>query len=244
MLRLTDGMSTLFLVRHGQASFFGADYDRLSELGVEQTRLLGSHWARTGIRFESAWVGPRRRHWQTFEAVQAVFTELEQPFPEPSPMDELDEYPAVELLKRAIPILVEEDAEAAEWLRAYQAGTAMSKGNFQRLFARVTRRYVRGDLGFDDVEDWEAFRDRVTAGIRRVQATTGRSTTSVAFTSGGPMAAAVGLALGITDEEILELSWIIRNAALAEFLFDAERFSLAAFNTTPHLADPDKVTYR
>ena len=38
-------MSVLLLVRHGQASWGSADYDVLSDLGHEQSRLLGKHLA-------------------------------------------------------------------------------------------------------------------------------------------------------------------------------------------------------
>ena len=34
-------MGNLTLVRHGQASFFGADYDQLSAAGISQSRALG-----------------------------------------------------------------------------------------------------------------------------------------------------------------------------------------------------------
>jgi len=37
-------MGTLYLVRHGQASFGAADYDNLSELGHKQSARLGEYW--------------------------------------------------------------------------------------------------------------------------------------------------------------------------------------------------------
>ena len=45
-------MSRLFLVRHGQASFLSDDYDRLSPLGLEQSRRLGQHWLQAGIEID------------------------------------------------------------------------------------------------------------------------------------------------------------------------------------------------
>ncbi len=45
----------------------------------------------------------------------------------------------------------------------------------------------------------------------------------------------VGLALGLADEKVVELSWTVRNAAYSEFLFSGERFSLSAFNIAPPL---------
>ena len=45
-------MSSLALVRHGQASLFADDYDILSPLGEAQARHLGDHWARRGEVFD------------------------------------------------------------------------------------------------------------------------------------------------------------------------------------------------
>src|SRR5512133_3701657 len=61
-------MGQIFLVRHAQASFASDDYDQLSELGVEQSRLLAAWWARCEQRFTYAVTGSLRRHAQTAEA--------------------------------------------------------------------------------------------------------------------------------------------------------------------------------
>ncbi|MGH9676067.1 MAG: phosphoglycerate mutase family protein, partial [Candidatus Acidiferrum sp.] len=45
-------MGRLVLVRHGQASFLQQDYDKLSELGEKQSRLLGEYWVRHKTRFD------------------------------------------------------------------------------------------------------------------------------------------------------------------------------------------------
>ena len=62
-------MGTLYLVRHGQASFGTDDYDRLSELGQRQAVRLGQHWAERGLRFDAAITGTLKRHAQTFEGI-------------------------------------------------------------------------------------------------------------------------------------------------------------------------------
>ncbi|MFQ5527850.1 MAG: hypothetical protein ACE5GX_16530 [Thermoanaerobaculia bacterium] len=48
----STAMSRVLLVRHGQASAGSADYDRLSELGERQSRLLGRHWAGHGLELD------------------------------------------------------------------------------------------------------------------------------------------------------------------------------------------------
>ncbi len=45
-------LSKLILIRHAQASWRADDYDVLSELGREQSLLLGRFFADIGIRFD------------------------------------------------------------------------------------------------------------------------------------------------------------------------------------------------
>ena len=49
-------MSVLLLVRHGQASWGAADYDVLSDLGHEQSRLLAKVFKEAGEPAVQAWL--------------------------------------------------------------------------------------------------------------------------------------------------------------------------------------------
>ena len=62
-------MGTLYLVRHGQASFGAEDYDNLSELGVKQSVRLGEYWRGKGLKFDAALVGTLKRHAQTYAGI-------------------------------------------------------------------------------------------------------------------------------------------------------------------------------
>src|SRR3954468_1935042 len=62
-------MGTLYLVRHGQASFGADDYDQLSELGHRQSVRLGEYFAERDIRFDGLIAGTLRRHKQTLEGI-------------------------------------------------------------------------------------------------------------------------------------------------------------------------------
>jgi broad specificity phosphatase PhoE len=84
-------MSSLTLVRHGQASFFAEDYDQLSALGHAQAGLLGDHWVRRRLGFDEVYVGPRTRQRQTAEAVGERYRQSGLPWPEPVLLPELDE---------------------------------------------------------------------------------------------------------------------------------------------------------
>jgi broad specificity phosphatase PhoE len=62
-------MGTLYLVRHGQASFGAADYDNLSPLGCRQSQRLGEYFAHKGLHFEAVITGTLKRHAQTWEGI-------------------------------------------------------------------------------------------------------------------------------------------------------------------------------
>jgi len=58
-------VSEIYLLRHGQASFGAEDYDRLSEAGETQARLLGEHLAGLGLEFDAIFSGAMRRQRDT-----------------------------------------------------------------------------------------------------------------------------------------------------------------------------------
>ena len=64
-------MGTLYLVRHGQASFGAADYDQLSPLGRQQSERLGAWFRERGLRFDAVLTGTLRRHAQTLAGIEA-----------------------------------------------------------------------------------------------------------------------------------------------------------------------------
>ncbi|MEO7209053.1 MAG: histidine phosphatase family protein [Steroidobacteraceae bacterium] len=62
-------MGTIYLVRHGQAAFGTEQYDRLTDLGFAQARLLGSYFARRQIRFDAVFSGSLRRQAETAQGI-------------------------------------------------------------------------------------------------------------------------------------------------------------------------------
>ena len=67
-------MGTLYLVRHGQASFGADDYDQLSELGQRQSRRLGQYlrWCQgDALRLGAVLTGTLRRQRQTWDGIAA-----------------------------------------------------------------------------------------------------------------------------------------------------------------------------
>jgi broad specificity phosphatase PhoE len=239
-------MSTLLLVRHGQASFFSSDYDRLSPLGEEQSRRLGRFWAERRFQVDAVFTGPRARQVRTATLAGEVCAEAGLIWPSATQIDELDEMQTEALLENALPALSSKNPEVQALLASFQAAQDRSQAakSFQRLYERVVHAWVAGELDAGGVEPWVDFCARVQRGIAKLTSAEGSGRTILAFTSGGPIGAAMQLALGTSQETTVELSWMVRNAAISEFLFSGKRFTLSSFNAIPHLPDPTLWTYR
>jgi len=233
-------MGTLLLVRHGQASAFDDNYDRLSSLGERQARLLGEEWRRRGLKLDRVFSGPRVRQQRTAEIASEAGG-----LPAPVIIPELDEMGVEPLFREHLPSVVERHPHVGTLGDAMLAadGDGERARGFARLFEAVLQLWLRGEVRAQGVESWLEFRARVRRALDIVRAD-GRGRRIAVFTSAGPVAAAVQLALGADDDTALSMAFRVRNSSFSQFLFADGRFSLASFNETPHLADAALVTVR
>lgn len=236
---------TLTLIRHAQASFLSGDYDRLSQLGEEQSRLLGEHLAGEIVSFDAVFCGPRKRHRATERIIRETFERCGRPWPQAQFLEELDEYHAEEAMRQFVPLVAQSDARMREIVEAYQRCREIEEKRrlFQRMFEPITRMWVDGELDSPQVERWTKFEERIHAALERIVEVAEKGGRVAAITSAGPIAVAVQKALGASSMKTLELSWVLRNCSLAEFFSSQGRFSLSSFNVHPHLS-PKHLTYR
>jgi broad specificity phosphatase PhoE len=237
-------MSTLVLVRHGQALLFADDYDRLSAVGETQARRLGEYWGRRGLTFDAVYTGPRERHQRTAELVGECCRQAGLPWPEPITLPGLDEHEAVQLLVGVTREVFEDQPLIQQLAQDYRAanGPADRRHSFQKLFELVIMLWSQDEYQDEGVESWPAFRERVRSAVARMT-DGGRGRRVAAFTSAGPIAVALQTALGCPDQTALELGWRLRNGSLTEFVFTRDRFTLDGFNALPHLDDAALWTY-
>lgn len=225
-------MGTLYLIRHGQASYGEVDYDRLSTTGQDQARALG-HWLGRA-RLDRLYAGPLVRQQQTItiarEAAQLATTVETLP--------ELAEYPAFEMLQHLIPRLVAEDPKFA------QLTTQPTPRLLDDAFHTILGRWSRDEWFVEGVERVGEFVARVRAGIDRVLRAAGSGARIACVTSAGPIGVAVGLTFGIPEHRMVRTSIVIRNASITEFRFRSQDFdwqpdqlSLVTFNLTAHLPE-------
>jgi broad specificity phosphatase PhoE len=220
-------MGTLYLVRHGQASFASDDYDRLSELGARQCERLGEWFRGKGVVFEAVITGTLRRHVQSFDA--------------------LARGQRIDLAALALPGLNEYDAEAI--VRAIhpeplpRPQTAEEVRQHFRLLRDGLLAWMEGRTQPDRMPSYERFRAGVVDALDHVRSR--HSGDVLIVSSGGPIATAVAHVLGAPAAAAVELNLRMRNSALTEFAFTPKRHSLVTFNTLPHLegAEASWVTH-
>jgi len=231
-------MGHLTLVRHGQASFFGADYDQLSEAGVRQSRALGEHWADHGVRFDVAFVGPRVRHHQTHDAVATVYRERGLPWPEVVEVAELDEHEGLTVIRHVLQGngTIRADAAPAD---PGEEGRERVLKEFFHHYVAIMRDWARGTVVVPGIEAWPEFRARTLRGLDAMCANDGRG---VAFTSGGAVSSVAGWLLGLDEDRVIDLSAVLRNTGLTEVHYSGRRRGLVSFNALPHLPDPSTIT--
>lgn len=230
-------MSTLYLIRHGQASFGTADYDRLSAAGAQQVAHLREHLGAAGELPAPVYSGRLRRQRETARILAG------EAAPAPETHADFDEYDAHSLLRlHAAQAQAQGDAPAPE------PGTASVDARaFQRRLEAAGLAWVEGRFGEACPESWPAFRARVARGLEALMAREGRGRRFAVCTSAGVIGAAVGHVLGLADREALRLSWSIHNASITRLQYDGARVSLLTFNAVPHLERPGRlglITYR
>ncbi len=239
-------MSKMTLIRHGQASFFAADYDRLTSLGEDQSRALGRYWADRGYRFDQVYTGPRLRQQQTARYIGESFRQAGFDWPDPTVLSELDEYDLNGLKEHLAPALIERNSHFASLVAAYKQSTLPNDQlrSFQLMFEQLLLCWQAEDMPLADVESWTDFRKRVEMAVGQIQRNAPKGCRVAIITSGGFIGTATQWTLAAPARSALELNWRVRNCSLTEFVFTRDRLTLDSFNAVPHLPDPTHWTYR
>jgi broad specificity phosphatase PhoE len=221
-------MGTLYLVRHGQASFGAADYDQLSELGARQCQALGVWFRERGVAFEAVLSGTLRRHVQSLQALAAGHGAVPPALAWPG----LNEYDADAVVRAIHPGPV----AAADSPEAYRA-------HF-RLLREGLAAWMAGRSAPAGMPSWGDFVAGIDGALDHVRRQ--HEGDVLLVSSGGPIATAVGQVLGTPAETVIELNMRIRNSSLTEFAYTPKRHMLVSYNHLPHLDVPgrrDWVTY-
>jgi broad specificity phosphatase PhoE len=222
-------MGTLYLVRHGQASFGADDYDQLSDLGRKQSLRLGEYFAQKQIHFDGLIAGTLQRQKQTLECILKGMNRAGEHLS----WDGLNEYDSQAVIASIYPHKLEKPTSPE-----------MYKHHF-RLLRDGLAQWMAGVVSPKGMPSYVDFVAGVAGALDHVRANHyGKNVLIV--TSGGPIATAVGYVLGASPEATIDLNMRIRNSSITEFAFTPKRHMLVCFNAIPHLDHADYaqwVTY-
>lgn len=236
-------MSELILVRHGQASFGAESYDKLSDKGIEQVKILSQHWQALGERFDCIYSGTLLRQRETaHELLSLVDGEPTESVQLPG----FNEYNGDPLIRAHL-----RDMREAGDLSGPTAWPIQDERVFQKIFEQATARWIADDLDpRDDIADferWGDFKARVYAALDEVMARHGTGSRVVISTSGGVIAMALQRVLNFPDDQVIATNWMVRNSAVSRIIYGRGKLSLTQFNNLAHLETPEKqqlITFR
>ena len=212
-------MGTLYLVRHGQASFGADDYDQLSPLGHQQALRLG-HYLQTPLQnkpLEAVLMGSLKRHRQTWEGIAQGANLSHTPAVWPG-LNEYDSHALIEAIHPE-PLAKPDSPE-------------LTRAHF-RLLRDALQAWMAGQIKPRGMPSYPEFVAGIEAALAHVRAH--HSGDVMIVSSGGPIATMVSRVLQAPPESSIELNLRIRNTALTELVFNPKKQMLLTFNTLPHL---------
>lgn len=200
-------MTTIYLIRHGQASFGAESYDKLSPNGELQAKLLGQYFNK--ILKEEPYVvaGSMQRHQQTAHLA------LAECFPEASIVTDhaWNEFNHQQVFAQYEPRfnephLLKVDVENETNPRAYLA----------KIFEGAIERWTGGDYHHKYDESWPDFKNRVETALQNLSDELAKTKPryAVVFTSGGVISVAAGKLLELSANRTFALNWAITNTSM------------------------------
>ena len=230
-------MGSIYLVRHGQAAFGTEHYDRLTDIGFGQARLLGDYFGRRGIRFDAVFTGTLQRQVETARGIfeghpQLAAPSLQESFPG------LDEY------KPEAVMMALTGSFPAPALAAARRDPVVVREHF-RVLREALLAWAEDRTSPEGMPAWREFQDGAVAALVEARQRFPDGNVLI-VSSGGPIAAVVAAVLNAPPATAVELNLRIRNSSVTEFAATPRRHHLISFNGLPHLdTHPDQtlITY-
>lgn len=217
-------MSVLYLVRHGQASFGTDDYDRLSALGKEQSRITGRFLASQGLEPDRIIHGEMLRQRQTAEGLLAGLGRDMDAHVDAG----WNEYAAWELTG----VLTDLDPRAQHDSKIFQ-------GELERGAAR----WASGEHDEDYTETYNQFTSRVERALADAVAAMESGQSTIVISSAGAIAWTAARLVGGGFDQWMAFNRVTINTGITKIITGRGGTSLISFNDHGH-QDPKNATYR
>lgn len=235
-------MASIYLVRHGQASFGSDNYDQLSPLGRRQSALLGEGLASTGVQIDAAYCGTLQRQRDTAElALQSQGRDIV-----PVVDGRLNEVRNDEHIQYLLPVVARQRPDIQALI---EAGFSSSK-QYQKIIEAVFNYWVSPDCDIAGIQTWAAYSAAVRSMLHDIMELQGGGKTVAVFTSGGTIATFVSTVLQLPGSATYAFYEPVFNCSVTQLFYSRNRVSLSYYNDCSLLRllgaqlGEDLVTYR
>lgn len=231
-------MTTIYFIRHGQASFGAENYDKLSQTGEKQAKILGKYLEKIIKEEPYIVAGSMLRHQQTAQiSLQECFPEAkihtnsawnefnhQQIF---AKYDHRFEHP--HLFKEVI----SQQADPFEYL--------------SEMFENAIERWVSSEHANDYDETWLQFKNRVENALLTLcqELAEKKPRYALVYTSGGVLSVLTGKVLELSVQKTFALTWAIANTSLTTLRLGGKEPHLLSFNEHHFIKaeDPNLLTW-
>ena len=221
-------MTSIYLVRHGQASFGKKDYDNLSETGRKQSFLLGEHFKRLKLNFDKIYVGTLKRQIQTSEQI-------------------LKNYDNKIYIERT-PLLNEYDVKSV--LTGFVNGRDLTydelhnKKKHFSLLRNSVMAWSENKITYSVNETWDQFEKRAETFLNLFKET--KKNNILVISSGGTISMILRLLLNLPSNQFANFHFQIYNSSYSKIKINETGMALSLFNCISHLemdGNSDIITY-
>ncbi|GFD67903.1 histidine phosphatase family protein [Alteromonas sp. KUL106] len=224
-----SGMTDIYLVRHGQASFGKANYDKLSDLGGQQAIWLGDYFKHRKIEFDAVFSGDMVRHHETKEGIATGIATENYVLPEVTVNSALNEFNFQAVAKAYL--MRNPEAKVPD---------GASPAEYYRLLKKAMLAWSQDELAHELLDEtWSQFEERVHRMLMHLQSTDAKRVLVVS--SGGAIAMMLKHILGYDAATVININLQIRNASFSQCFANPRGVHLNNFNSVPHLDVIDRL---
>ena len=237
-------MITILLARHGQASFGEENYDKLSELGCQQARLLGQHYAYSQRRIDAVFSGSLVRQrdsalhfYDTYQPLISGSNDkpvFDMQTPDSWVLPLFDEFDHEDVFIQAN--AVNQAVIAAELAKKDKSLTQLGE-----MFHLAMQRWHAQNHDDEYLESWSQFSTRAQQALEHLrtqimqQDHLGAGSTVLVFTSGGVIAAITAHLLHQGSQTAYQLTKSSINTGVTSIGFAQQTPQLLSYNEHSHL---------
>ena len=200
-------MTTIYFIRHGQASFGAESYDQLSPNGELQAKILGQYFDQILKEAPVVVSGSMQRHQQT------ACISLAECFPE---VDVLTNSAWNEFNHQQVFAQYEPRFNESHLLKADVAKESNPRAYLAKIFEGAIERWTGGDYHHEYDESWPEFKSRIEVALQDLcdELAQSKPRYAVVFTSGGVISVVAGKLLGLSPNKTFALNWAIANSSM------------------------------